>query len=55
MSTNDFTNVAKYFAPSLKETLPVPTVNAVQSDNTDITVETHPIYTYTEIFGGAAS
>jgi hypothetical protein len=55
MSANDFTDVAKYLAAPRKETPPVPPVKAVRSDSADITVEAHPMSTYTEILGGAAS
>ncbi|MPM79440.1 hypothetical protein SDC9_126473 [bioreactor metagenome] len=55
MSANDFIDVAKYLAAPRKKTPPIPAVKAIRSDSTDITVETHPMSTYTEILGGAAS
>lgn len=55
MNANDFTDVSKYLAAPRKETPPVPPVQAVRSDCADINVETHPMSTYTEILGGAAS
>ena len=55
MSANDFTDVAKYLAATQKEVPPVPLAKAVRPDCADISVETHPMSTYTEILGGAAS